>query len=212
MHTVHLIAVEYDVRDTEGRPCAALSPETVSRLVDDAMPTSPEPWWDYYSVGGRWAGFFDGADYLTFHANPTVFAEALREVGARQDDRFRGFRDHITGAQVGVSDLSGHVFGLPVERDEAAAARATATNRASREAWHRVLAAQTIEELETDFDAQMALYRVNRLVALVEGRWNPDSMFYDTINTTAHPGELGRQLLQNQPDHGLALVAIDFHF
>lgn len=203
MHTVHLIALEYD-------PAVKLNDKAVTELLADALDGNSD-WWDYYELGGRWEGYLDGRNFTTLVENPIKFEEILRSARAKQNSNFRRMRDEITGAAVAVADLEGHIFGLPVAQDEAVAARMTEANKESKAAWLRVLATDNLDDIDMDGNAMMALYRMRRLVNLADGRWNPDSIFYDCINGTANPTYLLQQV-REEGEHHVVLAAVDFHF
>lgn len=206
MHTVHLLALHYDLGES-------LNDQYVQGLVGSSIDDNPA-WWDYYSVGGRWDGFFgDKGNFITYEESPAEVRKELVEARARQNAKFRSMRDELTGATVAVADISGHVFGLPVQPDEAAAERLTRSNKETQEAWQRVLRANDLDSLDTDFQAQMAMFRAQRLIGLVYGEWNPESSFYYPIGETTNPKAVESFLDQEERyGRGLLLAAIDFHF
>jgi len=210
MHTVHIIALAYRL-DTEPNT------QKVEELLELSL-GEESSWWDYYVLGGRWDGYFgEDRNYISYASNPAEVLTALKSAQEAQDTNFRSFRDSLAGATVAVADVSGHIFGLPVQPDQAAADRLTASNKETLDAWQRVLKADTINDIARDFQAQWALYRAGRIVSLVNGEWNPDSMFYDTINQVSDTNVLLNYLSQTyrqgeEPQQGLVLAAVDFHY
>lgn len=184
-------------------------------------------WSDWYVVGGRWEGavaetFPHLADAL---ANPNVLpvreypTEALSlldSAAKRQNTAFLEARDAIAGNPVAVSDVPGHIFGLPVADSEATARNLTQRNADQAAEWNAMLSAPSLEVARRS--AFLALHYAKRLIAAVDGEWGPDSAFYDSIAYSCNPDYL-REAIANSPSAdgaynraGLYLVAIDFHY
>lgn len=217
MHVLHLIAVQSE---------EPLSDPAAEGALYEAL--GDNEWFDYLSVGGRWAGFFNqvhGLSLPTGNVLPvaehpdTVFA-ALEQVARQQNEAFCGARDHVTGAPVVAADLSGHVFGLPVEETEEAAARATTMNAETAKSWSGMLGAQSLADARAVPGIGMAGYYASKMIRLLDGVWFADSYYLDTVAHSADPiwlmdGLRGRADVAGVYPEGLAgvyLLAVDLHF
>lgn len=192
----------------------------------------PEGWWDYYSVGGRWDGYFgekhgDVWPALREHPNVIPVAEfpdaALREleaVVARQDHAFLSARNNLTGSVVGVADLDGHVFGFPVAPSEEIAERMTQSHRQMAAAWAGVLQAGSLIEAREVPNNGMAAYYARNMIRLLDGEWFADSGFYDRVAGGALPrylmdalrGDTSAASYYPKDFKDLFLVTVDFHY
>lgn len=221
MHVLHLIAVQYDDLD-------ALTDSAAEGLLYETL--GDGEWFDYLSVGGRWDGFFNAryslslpsssGNVLDVAAHPDAAYAALEQIARQQNEAFCSARDNITGAQVAAADLTGHVFGFPVERDEESAARATAMHQEMAAAWNGMLAAPSLTEARAVPNAGMAGFYASKMVRLLDGVWFSDSCYLDTIAHTSDPvwlmnglrGRADSAGLYAQDLAGIHLIAVDFHF
>lgn len=186
-------------------------------------------WFDWFEIGGRWSGLFneiDGAttvregSVLPLKGNLSAVRYLLELVIREQDERFLQFRDAITGAEAVVSDVSGHVFGFPVADSEAAAARITAHNVASANAWSTILQSESIQSAKNATMGNFVTYEIRNMCELLDGVWSSDSGFFDCVRGAADPYHLLEALpeiiRQNEYEgtsvDDLALVLVDFHF
>lgn len=205
MHYVHLIALPLP---------ASSSNETIEAYLHVNWRA---PWWDYLTVGGRWEGFFSELLNKPDLVNPDVVPAAdgaTRKavydwVIRHQNEGFLEYRDKLIGAEVAESDVSGHVWGLPVAPTAARAAEMTAHNVKTASEWQQLLDSGGILDARAKGRFGMATYYASKLIDLVEGRWESDTGFYDFVNWTCNPAEL----LEMPADklENVCLAAVDFH-
>jgi hypothetical protein len=184
-----------------------------------------EDWYDWYDVGGRWDGHL--GQYAPDLADPNVMAlhhpaalSVLGDQARTQDQALAEAQAQVRGAHVGVSDVDGHVFGLPVAASPAAAATATAHNQALAQTWQAMLSAPGVDAAQTagrHLPGFLTTHVVRRLVDLIDGVWTPQSGFYfPAEQTTSIPAalDLRQEALRRGPDRPLtlALVAVDLHY
>ena len=109
MHVLQYLVVE--------APDEGMAVTAASNVAEDAS------WSDWCEIGGRWDGAIasrfpniplsDG-NVLPILQFPVESRLLLDEITKRQDRAFLEARDAIAGNAVAVSDVPGHIFGLPV--------------------------------------------------------------------------------------------------
>jgi hypothetical protein len=210
-----------------------LTSAAAAAAVQEALPG--QDWYDYYDIGGRWDGHL--GQWAPDLADPNVMAldhpaalSVLADLARTQDQTLAEAQAQIRGAHVGVSDLSGNIFGLPVEPTPAAAAAATARNQQMAQTWEQILTAASLSEARqaSAGPAGLTTYMVRRLLDLVDGVWTSRSGFYYPEHYSTDPADALalRQSRQSAPgatgqdaeqdaEQGTelipALVAVDFH-
>lgn len=204
MHYLHLIVV----------PKAATSvPEVLTQYIQQQ---GPEAWWDWFSIGGRWDGHL--AELLPNreldNPNMAVLDAELRsiliaDINRHQDRVFLEARDKLTGSVVAESDISGHVFGLPVAPNAQQAAAMSAENASSAQDWAAILSSPTAAAARDLSRRPLVTYYTRQLLDLLDNSWTSESGFYDYVNFTTDP----RQLLRMTPEQmaDTVVVAVDFH-
>ena len=74
MHYLHIISVQAD------------SSEDAVEAAEEALePYGDGAVWDWYTVGGRWKGFFNEENTLNFAKDPELFIETLEKVKSQND-------------------------------------------------------------------------------------------------------------------------------
>lgn len=186
-------------------------------------------WSDWYQIGGRWNNEFEerfpdiasslkDGNVLPVWEHPSQAIEVLQGVVKRQDRAFLEARDALAGNPVAVSDVSGHIFGLPIADSVDAARRISESNRKHSQEWNAILSSPTLEAAQQSFS--LSTHYAQRLVALIDSVWNPDSAFYDGISHSTNPHYLLQSLTGKAPNNSeyppqgapLYLVTVDFHF
>lgn len=230
MHTVHTILVSLPVDDA-GKPIVDAAPAAVAESIPDVE--SLAAWYDYWGVGGRWDGYFshqfpelglENGNVLPIKGNEAQVLSFLDLAQLRLDNVFREYRDKITGVEVAESDVDGYVFGLPVASSQDMAARRTRENRDVSAGWQRILKMDSLADVHgskgVSWDEWRPVYALQVLTETLNGKWNDESGYLDTIAHSAQPailkdilhGTARSSMLENYPLERLALVAVDFHF
>lgn len=200
-----------------------------SRAISSAdIVAGQAEWSDWYQVGGRWNNEFSerfpdisstlrNGNVLPVWEYPSQAVEVLQGAVKRQDRAFLEARDALVGNPVAVSDVSGHIFGLPIADSAGAAKRISETNRKHSQEWQAILSSSTLEEAQQSFS--LSTHYAQRLVALIDSVWNPDSAFFDAISHSTNPRYLlqaltgaGGSTSEYSRDIPLFLVTVDFHF
>lgn len=195
-----------------------MSPPTIEEAIQKAI---GEPsWWDWYEIGGRWEGSVESSypeakmqipNVLRCQRNPEVAQLLLEQAGRRQNTEFLHVRDQLNGNRVIAAELPGHVFGIPVAKDEQTANRLTEQNQSMAKAVQSVLHAPSLNDVPRDGDAFLVSFLLRRLCDLIDYSWSSDSGYFDSINGCSDP----RLLLDNPElfsNPKTALAVIDFHF
>jgi hypothetical protein len=212
MHVVQFILVE------------ASNGSAALQAADEAATNAS--WSDWHDIGGRWQDYFAStfSDIAAQLEEPTVLpvwdypVEAqhiLDDVAKRQDRVFLECRDALVGNAVAAADVAGHIFGLPVADSEGTAARITAENQRNADEWKRILQASSLTEASAI--GFMSLYHARRLVNIIDGNWDSDSGYYDTISYSCNPKYLrdvltGEHSADYRSGSQLFLVVVDFHY
>jgi hypothetical protein len=228
MHVVHTILVSLPL-DDNGQPVVSAAAPAVAAAIPGLEERGA--WYDWWSVGGRWDGYFsemfshlnlEDGNVLPVKGHEAEVVQFLERAQKRIDAAFCEFRDQITGAKVAESDVDGVVFGLPVAASAEEAQRRTAENAAVAGAWQRILTSDTLETYHSErgihWDEYRPVYAITAIADLINGVWNDESGYLDTIENTARPARLAQVL--HEPDkhadryplNSLALVTVDFHF
>lgn len=228
MHVVHTILVSLPKSDNGALELTAAT-EAVANAIPDL--NSRGAWYDWWSVGGRWDGYFDqmfphldlaDGNVLPVQGNEPEVLDFLKRAQKRIDAAYCEVRDQITGAKVAQSDVDGIIFGLPVASSAEEAQRRTSENEAVSREWHRLLSLDSLETYHNErgvhWDQYRPVYAITTIADLVNGVWNDESGYLDSIENTARPARLAQVLLDpdkhadRYPLDSLALVAVDFHF
>lgn len=218
MHVAQIVAVE------------AAAPDEAVSAAEMLLDGSRNDWWDYYTIGGRWQGYFrsvaddapEEGNVLSMSTHPDAFAAVLRDVSARQNETYLQHRDSAFGHAVtyvpdaDIEVPQWHVAGAACASDEDVAKRLTEANRQSATQVRDLFAATTLDEAQ-DVLSQFSfgVFALERMVEMAQGQWNPDSKFIDLeeFDTSArrYADRCGRR-------HGEGralsphLVVVDFHY
>lgn len=203
------------------------SAETPSGACDEASSAADNSGWsDWHEVGGRWndavaqrfpdiAPNLENGNVLPVLEYSTEARQLVSDIRRRQNESFLETRDALAGNTVAVSDIPGHIFGLPVSDSATTAQRISESNRKHAAEWQDILSASSLDEVQNTFS--MATYYARRLAQIVDGEWNSESAFYDALGWSCHTRDLGEAI--ENPAHPyrnggrhLYLVVIDFHF
>lgn len=166
---------------------------------------------DYWTIGGRWAGGFDGADYLHLAAAGRDQVVELLE----QFDRIR-IRELRRGAvevlgigTLTVDDLPTFGAGLPPGDDETVE-RFDVMFRKDRDALRRDLE-RLFTSGEQIGDHSMLGWAMRKLGTLLCGMWQTGTVYYDTINQTTSIAPLIGDLTNPETLTNDWLVIVDVH-
>ena len=212
MHVLHVIAVEAD--DAED---ARVEAESAIEPYGDGQV------WDWYEVGGRWDGVFDGSNMLNYAKNPEGFRAALKRVRDNQNSEFCEALDTVLGRTVEAGDVDDHVFGIPIDDKEEVAKRRTESNREWGDLWKRLANQKVLPIYDPEFRAGpdnvqnlagpahmgMLGHYLIKLGNLVGGNYTFNSYYYDASwggTETARALERCETAPERQ-----WLVAIDLH-
>lgn len=212
MHTVQYITVKAN--------SAAEAVEAASITAGEAR------WSDWFAIGGRWedniatsfpaiAEKLDDGNVLPVWEFPVETLGLLKDVSRRQNRAFLEARDAIAGNAVAVSDIPGHIFGMPGADSVGAARRLTESNQRSAAEWQKILSASSLEEAQNA--DMMASYYAQRMLSLLDDVWNPESGYYDAYTDSCNPNWLRETLSKRdknaeQTRNSLFIVTVDFHF
>ena len=189
MHTVHLILVEAD---------------DASEINDDFIPEAD--WYDWFSIGGRWDGLFDGKNIISL-ADPQA-KEALDGVIARQNREFIDLSCMVSGMHMSLADVPESMFGFEITDQRGYVQRTNTARMEFAQAFDHAIGAATLADAHAAGSSVLLGYRLRRLAELIDYDWCSDSGFYDSINYTANPASA----IDALGSKDLFLVAVDFHF
>jgi len=203
------------------------SATSVSEACENASNAANDSGWsDWHAVGGRWndaiaqrfpaiTPTLSDGNVLPVWEYPNEARDLIADICRRQNESFLETRDALAGNMVAVSDIPGHIFGLPVSDSVDTARRISESNLKHAADWQNILSASTLDEAQSTFS--MATYYARRLAQIVDGEWNSESAFYDAIGWSCHTRHLSEAI--SDPAHpyraggqSLYLVVIDFHF
>lgn len=197
MHFVCLLAVEAD-SEAEARSMAESFLE----------PYGNGDVWDWYEIGGRWSGIFDGKDLLRYPDNPVVFRNKIEDSLQARDGEFRslirGFRENP------VFTLGDSLRDHPDHPDRDLLHRrmneGITKNRAE---WEKVLNADSLRALGEDVATGMLGYQLWKLGKLIAGYFNSESYFFDAEYHSASTEQMWERV-EADPDNQW-LVVVDLH-
>jgi hypothetical protein len=202
--------------------------------VEDATARAHEiatdaSWSDWYEIGGRWNGTITenfphlesalaDPNILPVRDHPTEALSILDGIAKRQNGTFLEARDALAGNPVAISDVPGHIFGMPVADSAATARNMTERNAQYAREWQSMLSADSLVQAQSTAAPSLSLYYAARLIDMVEGRWQSDSAYFDSVAYSCHPAYL-REAIAQSPEadpayarQPLFLVAVDFHY
>lgn len=219
MHVMQIIAVQ------------AESPQEAIGMVEYHLDARSGDWWDYYTVGGRWNGHFaaytpgaaSGGNVLSLVHHRDAFTTVLREVAVEQNETYLCHRDAAFGYPVAYVPDGGvegadlwHVVGAAASSDEVLAARLTVKNAQSGAEVRSLFAALSLSEARQALNGfSPGVYALERMVALAEGDWTPDSGFLDAEGWDTNVSQyLERHGSKTYGEDGESphLVVVDFHY
>jgi hypothetical protein len=117
MHYLHLIAVEVDNHE-----------EAVAEAESAVEPFGDGRVWDWYEVGGRWEGYFDGKDSVCCGNDPDQFQKALEWIEQTDAQECGRLVDELAGNKVAADEVPDYYLGIPVQDKEGYAQRTSEDN------------------------------------------------------------------------------------
>jgi hypothetical protein len=197
MHIMHLIAVEAD--DEE---------DAVSAAEEAILPYGEGDVWDWYEVGGRWEGYFDGKNVVNFKENPEEFRKGLSSAAKAVNDEFRDLANKLSGKEIHETDTKDHLWGIPVKDRKGVAERVTAHNEGTKELFDQVLSMDSLPP--RNLEIGMLGYCMSNLGKLLCGQYQFHSFFFDAVAHEARVTDvMGR--CEDEEGHRQYLVVVDLH-
>lgn len=192
MHTVHVLVTPAD------------SSEQATSKALTWLDEYPDPWWDWYEIGGRWDPFFTpgafpgiaaGAEGNVIAVNNELSREVFSMISERQQRVWDDLRSKVTGVDLDGADHEKFL----AETGE-------------------ILAIENFSELQPldsriVTSAGMWFYYTNRLSDLLRGNWSADSAGILTHSNAYAPTNV--RVMQEavaQRSEGHYFIAVDFHF
>ena len=208
MHVLHVIAVEADnAEDARVAAESAIEPYGNGQV------------WDWYEVGGRWDGVFEGSNMLNYAANPEGFKAALERVRDNQNSEFCEALDTVLGRTVEAGDVDDHMFGIPVGDDkEGVAGRMTESNRKFGSLWARLVNQKVLPANDPEFgnDAGhvgmgMLGHYLRKVGSALGGYYTFNSYYYDAVWGGTDTSQVLERCEGEDAGETQWLVAIDLH-
>lgn len=239
MHTIHYVLADVEGEFNESNEHYA------SVLEARFEQMGAGSWSDWWEVGGRWEGSAHeeielkhyltdtgapGAKPIPLNTNIIPLVDyrqevipLLKKVAGWQNKELKGIQEMLTGKTIQPDEVQGY-FGFPVKDPVESAQKMSMDNVKTASEWQRYLT-EDLESLQNiDRFNTMAGYYARKLIKLVEGEWNPDSHFYDSIEDSTNVYGLiqwlkGDSTMYKEEHYGggtplaqLALIGVDFHY
>lgn len=186
MHKLLLVAVEADNRD-----------DAVSE-AEGALHQYHDDIYDWYAIGGRWAGCLAGGDTLCYGDDPESFASELSDADDRHNAAYQTLRNRVVGVVPADDDA-----------DPARASRVAQSIIDDALAVQRALAA---DAPPVDFETRRAGWLLSRLGEMISGNLTHDTAVWDAVDGDSHPGGIWERVGDAQRAGRQWLVAVDLHF
>ena len=207
MHVLHVIAVEADdAEDARVEAESAIEPYGNGQV------------WDWYEVGGRWDGVFEGSNMLNYAKNPEGFKAALERVRNNQNSEFCEALDTVLGRTVGAENVDDNVFGIPVEDKEGMAERMNESNRKWGALWKRLVKQRVLPANDPEFGedaghAAMGMlgYYLRKVGNALSGNYTFNSYYYDAVWGGTETSQVLERCEFEDAGERQWLVAIDLH-
>lgn len=173
MHYLHIVRV-----------CAD-SKEDAIDAVHCALDDFSDVVYDWYIIGGRWDGYFDGKNTLCFKDNKELFFNELTKIKNRQDEKFVDLINRFNGTAVKESQVGDSIFGLPIQDKLTFAENRTKQNEQFHSLWKKILNSKTVPSL--DVNETLICYYLRNIAYMLEGYYWSGSGFYDAERYSAKP-------------------------
>lgn len=198
MHSLSIIAVE---ADTETEAYGA---------VEAFLEPHQDQAWDWYEIGGRWAGFADGKNSLSAGQNRSAFLQLLDRGQAMVETEFNELRQNIIGPDPRIPVPQHSFGGVPGEEGSDAhtqyVERVWAGYRSTSDEIQAILRTTTPPTGET---FSLAGYHLRRLGDHLSGMFTSSSYLYDSVAQRCDAYAV-RERVNENPDRQW-LVIVDMH-
>lgn len=204
MHYRHIIMVTAENED-----------EAMEEAASAIEPYGEGNVWDYYDVGGRWTGYFNGKNVVGYKDDPALFMKELEGVQREQQETFSRYRRRVAGIPPveAPSWINGSLETLSEAHGEKTEASIRWLEREAEEVvnmsrcWNEVLQSEQLSQINDDW----RLYAVAKLLDLVRGRYTTDAMFKSSESARADQAiRTIEQMTEEEKEH-LYLVVMDLH-
>lgn len=204
MHFRHIIMVTAESED-----------EAIYEASSSIEPYGEGNVWDYYAVGGRWLGHFNGKNVVGFKDNPTLFMSELHKIQRDQQETFNRYRHRVAGiapteAPSWINDslesLS-EAHGARTEKSLRWLEHESEEVRETSRCWTNVLETEQLSDVGDDW----RLSEVEQLLDLVRGRYSSNSMFKSSESSRVDRAIKIIEQMTEVERNNLYLVVMDLH-
>jgi len=203
MHYLLHMLVDYDTEEEDPT-------KDIESAVEDALECHQGSLYDWYDVGGRWEGVYEGnRTFLNLAADADEVRKILQDVKESQTRMLQKSLRDILGTPTTAADVPAHVMGFPVNDPEGAALRMT-TNSSASYARLRLLQTEPERALSTDdFSFCTLAMALSNAGDLIMGSAFSECLFLDSVNGSSKIG-YAEPMIGEGSEH-LWLVAVDLH-
>ena len=204
MHYRHIIMVTAESED-----------EAIEEASSSIEPYGEGNVWDYYDVGGRWFGHFNGKNVVGFKDDPALFMSELHKIQRDQQETFNRYRRRVAG--IIPTEPPSWINGSLETLSEAHGGRTEKSIRwleheseevmRTCECWTNVLETEQLSDVEDNW----RLHDVETLLALVRGRYTSSSMFKSSESARADRAIKTIEQMTEVEKNDLYLVVMDLH-